>query len=339
MHMQHRRPRTLVAMGSGVARRMLTEPVRERLAELADGDPAVIATELRSARARAVLADAEVLFTSWGCPPLTEEVLVAAPGLRAVVHAAGSVKPHVTDACWARGIRVSSAATANAIPVAEYTVAAILFANKRVFQIAAHYRRHRQQADWEARFPGMGNLGKTVGIVGASRVGRRVIELLRPFDLRVVLTDPYLNAPESRGLDAALVSLDELLSTADVVSVHAPALPETHHLIDAPRLALMRDGATLINTARASLIDQKALTAELASGRLYAVLDVTEPETLPADSVLYDLPNVVLTPHIAGSLGGELARMANSALDELNRYARGLPFAHPITREDLARSA
>lgn len=336
--MQRRRPRTLVAMGTDVARRILTEPVRKRLAELADGDLTLIATDLHSARARAALAEAEVLFTSWGCPPITEEVLVGAPALRAVVHAAGSVKPHLTDACWARGIRVSSAAMANAIPVAEYTVAAILFANKRVFQIAAHYRRQRQQGDWQTRFPGLGNFGKTVGIVGASRTGRRVIELLQPFDLRVLVADPYLNEEESRGLGAQLMPLEELLSTADVVSIHAPALPETHRLLDAARLGLMRDNAILINTARASLIDQKALTAEVASGRLYAVLDVTEPEPLPADSVLYDLPNVVLTPHIAGSLGGELARLANSALDELDRYARGLHFAHPITYEDLARS-
>lgn len=337
--MQRRRPRTLVAMGSNVARRMLTEPIRKRLAELADGDPTLIATDLHSARARAAIADAEVLFTSWGCPPITEEVLEGAPGLRAVVHAAGSVKQHVTDACWARDIQVSSAAMANAMPVAEYTVAAILFTNKRVFQIAAHYRHQREQADWETRFPGMGNFGKTVGIVGASRTGRRVIELLRPFDMRVLLADPYLDEQEARGLGAQLMPLDELLSTADVVSIHAPALPATHHLLDAAGLGLMRDGATVINTARPSLIDQKALTAEVTSGRLYAVLDVTEPETLPADSVLYGLPNVVLTPHVAGSLGGELARMAQSALEELDRYARGLPFAHPITREDIARSA
>lgn len=337
--MQRRRPRTVFAMGSDVARRMFTEPVRTRLAELADGDLNLIATDLHSAGARAALAEAEVLFTSWGCPPITEEVLVGAPGLRAVVHAAGSVRQHVTEACWARGLQVSSAAMANAMPVAEYTLAAILFANKRVFQIAAHYRNRREQTDWESRFPGLGNFGKTVGIIGASRIGRRVMELLRPFDLRVLLADPYLDEPEAAGLGAQLLPLEELLAAADVVSVHAPALPETNHLLDAARLGLMPDGAVLINTARASLIDQKALTAEVSSGRLYAMLDVTEPEVLPADSVLYDLPNVVLTPHVAGSLGGELARMASSALDELDRYACGLPFAHPITRADLARSA
>jgi phosphoglycerate dehydrogenase-like enzyme len=124
-----------------------------------------------------------------------------------------------------------------------------------------------------------------------------------------------------------------------VVSVHAPELPATHHLISRDRLAMMRTGATLINTSRGSLVDQQALTDELVRGRLSAVLDVTVPEVLPADSPLYDLPNVLLTPHIAGSLGNELHRMAAAAADELERYVSGLPFAHPVTAEEWERSA
>ena len=110
-------------------------------------------------------------------------------------------------------------------------------------------------------------------------------------------------------------------------------------MLDARRLALLRDGATLINTARGALIDQDALVAELRTGRIDAVLDVTEPEVLPAGSPLYDLPNVVLTPHIAGALGVEVRRLGESALAELERYARGEPFAHPVTRADLDRIA
>jgi phosphoglycerate dehydrogenase-like enzyme len=110
-------------------------------------------------------------------------------------------------------------------------------------------------------------------------------------------------------------------------------------MLDKRRLALIRDGATVINTARGSLVDGDALAGELASGRLYAVIDVTEPEVLPADSVLYDLPNVLLTPHIAGSVGNELHRLVDAAVDELARYAAGLDFAHPVLRHELARSA
>jgi phosphoglycerate dehydrogenase-like enzyme len=193
--------------------------------------------------------------------------------------------------------------------------------------------------DLLAEFPTVGNFGKTVGIVGASRIGRRVIELLRPFQLDVLVSDPYLDADAARRLGVDRRELDELLAASDVVSLHAPALPSTRHMIDARRLALLRDGATLINTARGSLVDQDALVAELASGRIDAVLDVTEPEVLPPDSPLYELPNVVLTPHIAGALGVELRRLGDAAIDEIERYAAGEPFAHQVTAGDLDRIA
>ncbi len=178
-----------------------------------------------------------------------------------------------------------------------------------------------------------------MGIIGASRIGRRVIELLRPFDLDVLLYDPYAAPQEAAALGVEPVSLDDLCARSSVVSVHAPQLPATHHMISTRQLAAMPAGATLINTARGSLVDENALLPELASGRLNAVLDVTDPELPPPDSPLYDLPNVLLTPHIAGSLGGELHRMADQALDELERYAQGLPFADPVRPESLRHSA
>ena len=174
---------------------------------------------------------------------------------------------------------------------------------------------------------------------GLRVVGFRVIELLRPFDLRVLLYDPFVTAAEAARLGVEPVGLDELCARADVVSVHAPQLPETHHMISARELSLMRTGSTLINTARGSLIDEAALLREVVPGRLHAVLDVTDPELPPADSPLYELPNVLLTPHVAGSLGNELHRMTDHSLDELERYARGRPFADPVHPAALNRSA
>ncbi|MEU8359446.1 hydroxyacid dehydrogenase [Nonomuraea sp. NPDC048882] len=329
------RPKTLLAMSRQIAGRLVTGPVRDRLIAVADVDPDQVATDFADPAVAAALAEAEVLYTSWYCPPITAEVLAAAPRLKAIVHAAGSVKHHVTPACWEHGLLVSSAAAANAEPVAEYTLASILFANKRVLELAALYRDKRAQLDVYGLSSGIGNYRRTIGIIGASRIGRRVIELLRPFDLDVLVADPYL----TEDLGVPHVGLDELFERCDVISVHAPALPETEHLVDAARLARMRDGATLINTARGALVDTEALTAELTSGRLYAVIDVTEPDPLPPDSPLYDLPNVLLTPHIAGSLGGELARIADLAVDELVRYAKGLPFEHGVAAAELATSA
>lgn len=180
---------------------------------------------------------------------------------------------------------------------------------------------------------------RTVGVVGCSRVGRRVIELLRQLDVTVLVHDPYLPESELRALGAIPTGLDQLVAAGDVVSLHAPATEETRHLMDRRRLALLRDGATLINTARGSLVDTEALIAELRTGRIDAVLDVTEPDPLPADSPLFDLPNVTLTPHVAGSLGSELRRMGAFAVAEVERYAAGRPLAGLVHPEQLASSA
>jgi phosphoglycerate dehydrogenase-like enzyme len=326
-------------MDAPVRDALFDQAALDRLAALADTDPSLVVGDFADPAAAGPLAEAEVLLSGWGCPPLTAAALARMPRLRTVVHAAGSVKHHITDACWERGLTVASAAGANAVPVAEYTVAAILFSGKRVLHAARVYQEQRARVYSLEVIGEGGNHRSTVGVVGASRIGRRVIELLRPYDLRVLLYDPYVGADEAAALGVRLVSLDALARSSDVVTVHAPELPETRHLFDRARLSLLRDGATLINTARGSLVDTAALTDELVSGRLNAVLDVTDPEVLPASSPLYELPNVLLTPHVAGSLGNELHRMARSALDELERYAQGLPYADPVRADALARSA
>lgn len=283
--------------------------------------------------------DTEVLLTCWGAPRLDGTWLNAMPRLRAVIHAAGSVKGIVTDACRDRDISVSSGAAVNAVPVAEFTVSMIVLATKRVLWMADRYRT--LGPDWHPRAiaADVGTFDRTIGICGASLIGRRVIEMLRAYDVRVLLNDPYVDHAEAIRLGVELVDLDELCARSDVVSLHAPALPSTRHLIDARRLALMRDGATLINTARGMLVDTEALSRELVSGRLFAVLDHTEPEILPADSPLFGLPNVLVTPHVAGSLGTELRRLGSSAVDEVARFAAGEPFMHPVRYDTLGRSA
>ncbi|MGH3712408.1 MAG: hydroxyacid dehydrogenase [Micromonosporaceae bacterium] len=330
--------KVVLAMQPGLYPRLFDAHARQRLRTVADVDDTVL-HDLSTPYAHRRLADADVLLTGWGCPPLTADVLAHAPRLRAVVHAAGSVKHHITDAVWHRGIEVSSAAAANAVPVAEFTVAVVLLANKRVLPIAANYRRTRTARDWDAVHPSMGNYRKRVGVVGASRIGRRVLELLRPYDLELVLSDPYLDPAEAQRLGVPLLALDELVATSDVVTLHAPDLPETFHLMNADRLGLMRPGATLVNTARGALVDTDALTRAVLDGRVHAVLDVTTPEVLPVDSPLYDHDNVLLTPHIAGSLGTELVRMGQLAIDEIERLANAEPLAHPVLKDQLGHTA
>lgn len=327
------RPLALIAMSPQHWPALFPEAVRQRLGELADFDPALIVDRFDDPRVADRLGEVEILITGWGCPVIDDWFLAAAPKLRAVLHAAGSVKAHVTRAVWDRGVVVSSAASANAVPVAEYTLGSILLAGKGAFGLRERYRRDRS---FELGYihPEVGNYGRTVGIIGASRIGRQVIELLRPLDFRLQVYDPY-----AEDLGVPSVDLPTLLSTSDIVSVHAPLTAETRQMLGRSQLALLPDGAVLINTARGPLVDTAALIAELSSGRISAVLDVTHPEPLPADSPLFTLPNAFVTPHIAGSNGNELARLGACVADELQRFVRGKPLGFPVVIADLDRVA
>ncbi|WP_433453393.1 hydroxyacid dehydrogenase [Streptomyces sp. CA-142005] len=331
-------PRAVFAMDPVHLPLLFPPPLMARLRRTADIDTELVVRDFTDPAGAAALARAEVLITGWGCPHLDAGVLATVPKLRAVLHAAGSVRSLVGEAVWKHGVTVSSAVTGNAVPVAEYTLAMILLAGKDAFAHRERYRRTHAGPP-PAETAATGNLRRRVGVVGASRVGRRLMELLRPFDLTVLLHDPYLSPAEAAALGAELLPLEDLLRRSDIVSLHAPDIPETHHMLDRARLALIRDGGVLINTARGALVDHEALTEELVSGRLRAVLDVTEPEPLPADSPLYRLPNVFLTPHIAGSLGNELERLGLIVVEEVERLAAGLPPLHEVRHADLARVA
>ncbi|MFJ9152136.1 hydroxyacid dehydrogenase [Streptomyces sp. NPDC102270] len=332
------RPQALFAMTAENVPLVFPPEVLARLREWVDIDPGLVAEDLTDPALADVLARTEILVTGWGCPRLDAAVLDAAPKLRAVLHSAGSVKGFATPEVWRRGITVSSAAEANAVPVAEYTLAAILLAGKDVFVRRERVRTEGAAAGWGI-VPGIGNHGRRVGVIGASRIGRKVIELLRPFDLSVSLTDPYVDESAAAELGVPLLPLDDLLRTCEIVSVHAPETAETRHLIGRRELALMPDAGVLINTARGSLVDTDALVDELRTGRLSAILDVTDPEPLPTDSPLHDLPNAFVTPHLAGSQGNELARLGLAVVAEAERVVSGGAVAYPVLLEALEHGA
>ena len=332
------RPTIVLAMMDGLLEHAFAPEHLERLraaGELLDDRPL---HDLTDERARDLLARAEVLVGHWGCPTLTAEVLERAPRLRLFAYAAGTVKWQVTDAVWQRGLLVTSAAAANAVPVAEYTVAMVLLAGKGVLLSRELQRRP------EAKVPldplRAGNYGLRVGLVGASHVGRLVIELLGPYDVEIAVYDPYLGPEEAEALGVELVAdLDELCAGVEVLSLHAPDVDATKGMIGAAQLARMPDGATLINTARPALVDTAALEAELLSGRIEGILDVTDPEPMPTDHPLLSLPNVFVTPHVAGASGNELARLADLAVCEVERFVAGEPPSYPVTAADLDRIA
>ncbi|AYG61048.1 hydroxyacid dehydrogenase [Rhizobium jaguaris] len=291
-------------------------------------------------RARKLLAETEILITSWGSPHIDAAVLAQAPHLKLVAHAAGTVKGLIEDSLFNKGISVSHAAQANALPVAEFTLAAIIFAGKQVFRFRDAYvaDRHRGRTQ-SMQSQAIGNYGRTIGIIGGSRIGRRVIELLAPFDYKILLCDPMVGEAEARRLGVEKTELDGLMARADIVSLHAPSLPATRHMIRDHHLSLMKQGATFINTARGALVDEEALLVTLKTGRIDAIIDVTDPEIPEASSAFYELPNVFLTPHIAGAVGLERTRLGEMAVDEVIRFIEGKPLLYEIRRDDLARMA
>lgn len=185
-----------------------------------------------------------------------------------------------------------------------------------------------------------GCLGSVVGVVSLGVVGREVCELLRRYDVDVQAYDPFATAETFDHLGVRAVALDELFATSDVVTLHTPSLPETRKLIDGRLLSSMKSDATLVNTSRGAVVDEPALI-EVLRGRpdLFALLDVTDPEPAEEGSPLFTLPNVVLTPHLAGSLGRERRRLGRCVADELARFAHGEPLRWAVSAEASPRLA
>lgn len=334
------KPQALLVMNSGTFADQFDSTRLQRLAGLVDLGEQAWTDSLDSPELAGRLSEVEILLTSWGVPRLTSERLELMPKLRAVFHCAGTVRSFASDELWERGILVTNGADANAIPVAEFTFASIVLAGKRAHVLANDARTHREDWSYTTQRGELGNIGRVIGVIGFSRIGRRVVQLVQQLqDVTCLVSDPHADPRAVEAAGGRLVPIAELLPAADIVTVHAPALPETRHMIGAPELRAMKDHATLINTARGSLVHTKALEAECATGRIHALLDVTEPEPLPAGSVLYDLPNVIITPHIAGSLGTETRRMSDAALDDLERYLTGQELLAQVVHDDLSLSA
>ena len=201
--------------------------------------------------APALVADAEVIFSGWGAPYMDEEFLSFCPNLKAVFYGAGSIKGVVSDAFWDRGIVITSAYAANAIPVAEYTISQILFCLKRGWEFALSIKR-------EGRYPETkevpGAYGTTVGIISLGMIGRRVCRLLKNFDLNIIAYDPYVSPEEAEELGVKMYPLDEIFKLADVVSLHTPWLKETEGMITGKHFESMKPNASFINSARGAIV-------------------------------------------------------------------------------------
>lgn len=276
--------------------------------------------------------DAEIIVTGWGTPALTDTMLAQNPNMRVLAHAAGSTRYLLSSAFWSRGVRLASANESLGVGVAESTLALIVAGLKGFFPAAQTTRSGEWRDDAQpGGFPIRELYRTTVGLIGASKIGRHVIRLLRNFDVDILLADPYISDDAATQLGVTRVSLDELLSRSEVVSLHAPALPETRHMLGRAQFKRMRDHAIFINTARGMIVDEAALCDELATGRLFAFIDVTDPEPPRLDHPFRKLPNVVLLPHIAGAIGNGCLRMGRSITDQIFEYEAGQTMHGEIT--------
>ena len=285
-----------------------------------------------------VLAEVQLLFGGWGTPALTSALLDQMPRLEAVFHGAGSIRAVATEAFWERKITITSSYAANAVPVAEFAEAQIILALKRAWSLAAAFRATGRQSHEGIA----GAYGSTVGLVSLGMIGQLLARRLQSHDLRVLAYDPFFTQAQADalGLQVRLCSLEQLFAESGVVSLHTPSLPSTRGLITGQLLASLKPHATFINTSRGAVVDESGLIEVLQQRPdLMALLDVTDPEPPVSGSPLYTLPNVFLTPHIAGSLAGECARMGDLAIEECRRFLAGEPLRWAITREQAARMA
>lgn len=284
----------------------------------------------------------ETIFTTWGMPAFTEEeIRTAFPSLKAVYYAAGSVR-YFAAPFLSCGVRVHSAWAANAVPVAEYTTAQILLANKGFFKSCRLCSKERALRDEAKRYAEekSGNFDASVGIIGAGMIGKMVIRALKSYDLKVLAYDKFLSKEALAALGAEKVTLDALFSRCDTISNHIANLPETVGMLRYEHFSRMKKNATFINTGRgAQVVEEDLLRALLEEPDRTAILDVTDPEPPFENSKLYNLPNVFLTPHIAGSSGNEVRRMGEFMLEEYRRGARNERFLYEVTPKMLETMA
>jgi phosphoglycerate dehydrogenase-like enzyme len=280
------------------------------------------------------IGQAEILITGWGTPALDNSMIEKASKLKAIVHSAGSVKALVPPLAFERKIAVTNARHALARGVAETTLGLIITSAKMVVPLNGQVRQGGWFTEpfksWTKELYQI-----TVGVIAASEVGKHLLKLLENFEVDRLVYDPYADAQAISSYGARKVELNELCSVSDVIAVCAPSTPETYHLLGREQFKQMKPGVRLINTARGAIIDEEVLAESLCEGRLYAMLDVTDPEPPAADSILRTSPYVTLTPHIAGHAANGKKRQGKLVVEEIEKFLSEGRFRWSVTAQAL----
>jgi len=287
---------------------------------------------LDAAGAKILLKDADGAVTTWGTPMLDEETWAAAKKLRIICHCAGSIKPimpeNVLKSLLSKGTAISTTSPAIGIGVAEFTLGIIICGLKKTFfmreGIAAgkwrEFHGRWNEDDYPSELTPVEPYGVTVGVIGAGYCGSHLIKLLKNFELKILLYDPYKTEEDCRKMGVEKATLERLMATSDVITLHAPGTPQTKGMINKDLIAKIKDGALFVNTAVADEVDEEALIRELKTGRFYACIDQTLVQPAPEDHPFRHMKNVSLTPHIAGHISNGFRRQGKYAAEELEGF-------------------
>lgn len=278
------------------------------------------------------IKDVDVCITGWGCPQFNQNVLENANRLKLIAHTGGSVGIYVTPEVYDKEIKVLSGNLLFAESVAEGVIGYML-ASLRDIPFVNH---EMHEGRW-IHTDNEGLLDKTIGLVGLGAVARFLVGMLKPFRAKIKAYDPYVSDEVMEEYGVKPASLEEIFSTCDIISLHAPKLPETYHMVNKELIQSIQDGALLVNTARGSIIDEDALAEELKKKRFKAVLDVYEVEPLPKDSKLIGLDNTILIPHMGGPTIDRRKYVTMALLDDIENFINGAPLKREISRVYASR--
>lgn len=317
------RPKALLTAHGDLARQVFPDHVRAELESFAEVRYNELDRTFTEPELVERIGEVEACLTTWGAPHFTAEALAAAARLRIIAHAAGTIKPFISPVAFERGIIVTNAAGVIARYVGEM---ALLLSLACLRDLPRYNRALKEQNAWRAPDAGPADTlrGKRVGLIGFGATGREFASLLPPFQVELLCYDPAVPASVMAQYGAKPAELEKILRSCEVISLHAASLPSTRHLLNEERLAMIRDGAVLVNTARGALIDTKALVKELETGRFRAALDVFDPEEpLPPNHPLRGLGNVILTPHVSGPVPTRYWEMGRHAVENVRTVLSG----------------
>ena len=322
-------------MNPGTRDMVINQKTIDRLSKI--GEVVINEGGTDSETVKKVMKDATICVTSWGNNPVDADILSVCPDLKLLVHAAGSVKPVVSDDLWKKGVRVSSSAPMLSMGVSETALGFTISASKNFYALNDSLH-HGGWAEGKENIRELYEL--TVGVISGGWAGRHYIELLKPFQVDILLYDPFISEEKAKEMGCRKATFEEVLEQSDIISIHAPSIPETFHLFNKDTLAKMKKDAVLINTARGSIIDEQALYEHMKAGNLkYACLDVYDPEPPAADNPLRTLPNVIMTPHLAGLANNGLKKIGQHVCEEIEKFLAGEKMLAEVTEDMLAKMA